>query len=561
MFIILFCLCVPNFLVYCAENNVIIASSVGEIKGLLVETRLGKEILSFRGIPYAKPPIGKRRFKDPIPIDTWEGVFDATREGPACPQATGINLSEDCLTLNIYTKRPDGNKIIWNEKLPVIVFIHPGGFSRYSSQSFLYGPRYLLDQDVVLVTINHRLATLGFMNTGDERASGNYAFKDQVIALRFVRDHISSFGGDPDLVTISGHSSGARSIHLHLISHMSKGLFHRAILMSGSMTTPIRAQKEQIDVIRRQASLLNCTAESLDAVLHCLSEKPSEAFGKSEYSFQEWNTAPALIWYPSIEPEVPGRERFLEDDIEVLMSSKRVANVPLLISVTSDEFNYRIIRAEDEAREGNDNLFQDLNRRWDELAPICFQYERNTSRSRLISQEIRKFYFNNEPIHLNNFDRLQMLYANSIVHYPTYRALNLIAEHSEASIYFYEFTYKGRYSYYISKKTKKPIAGVPHADYLQYIFNVENPIYNTGARFPIIRDKDPEFLTMNRLTTMWAHFAKTGEPWQAGSQLFQNKTWQKYTQDARIYLEFGEDLMMKSDFLKESMDFWSKLFP
>ena len=127
---------------------------------------------------------------------------------------------------------------------------------------------------------------LGFLNTGDEYSPGNMALKDQVLALKFVRDHIIAFGGDPKAVTLAGQSSGSRSIILHLVSRMSKGLFHRAIAMSGSMTTPIPPQREQLEMVRKVAYLLNCTTETTEQMVQCLRERPAQELGDIIPSFK-----------------------------------------------------------------------------------------------------------------------------------------------------------------------------------------------------------------------------------------------------------------------------------
>lgn len=155
-----------------------------------------------------------------MPVKPWNGTLDAIRDPPKCPQPviSAAEISEDCLRLNVYTKNISSlaNK-------PVIVFIHPGGFYENSGRSDEFGPQYLIQRDIVLVTINYRLAALGFMSTGTKEAPGNNGLKDQVVALRWVKAHIQSFGGDPNSVTLLGYSAGGISVTLHMVSPMSKG--------------------------------------------------------------------------------------------------------------------------------------------------------------------------------------------------------------------------------------------------------------------------------------------------------------------------------------------------
>lgn len=153
-------------------------------------------------------------------VKPWNGTLDAIRDPPKCPQPvdSAADISEDCLRLNVYTKNISSlaNK-------PVIVFIHPGGFYENSGRSDEYGPQYLIRRDIVLVTINYRLAALGFMSTGTKEAPGNNGMKDQVMALRWVQTHIQSFGGNPNSVTLLGYSAGGMSVTLHMVSPMSMG--------------------------------------------------------------------------------------------------------------------------------------------------------------------------------------------------------------------------------------------------------------------------------------------------------------------------------------------------
>lgn len=127
-----------------------------------------------------------------------------------------------------------------------------------------------MDRDIVFVAINYRLGILGFLSTGTKEAPGNNGLKDQVIALRWIRDHISKFGGDPNSVTLMGYSAGAMSTSMHLVSPMSRGLFHKAIVMSASVTMQWEIGSNQLDLAERQARLLNCSDDSIAGVVNCL---------------------------------------------------------------------------------------------------------------------------------------------------------------------------------------------------------------------------------------------------------------------------------------------------
>jgi para-nitrobenzyl esterase len=198
---------------------------------------------SFRGIPFARPPVGALRWRNPEPCEPWSGVRDATRFAPTSPQApTQIESllgravgeqSEDCLYLNIWTPACDG------ARRPVMVWIHGGAFILGAGSHGIYDGRKLAECDVVVVTINYRLGAFGFLALGplsEGRAPGSGAegIADQILALDWVKRNIASFGGDPDNVTIFGESAGGMSVSALLASPPARGSFHKAIAQSGA---------------------------------------------------------------------------------------------------------------------------------------------------------------------------------------------------------------------------------------------------------------------------------------------------------------------------------------
>jgi para-nitrobenzyl esterase len=218
--------------------------------GVVVETDRGRVegqdaggVQVFRGIPFAKPPVGALRFCAPQPAEPWTGVRDASAFGPSAVQSAmlfplpGMDVGrtdEDCLYLNVYTPAADG------QRRPVMVWIHGGGFVIGSGAQSIYDGTPLVRRgDVVLVTINYRLGPLGFLDLADlcpeiEGAVGNAGSRDQVAALEWVQRNVSAFGGDPGNVTIFGESAGGMSVGTLLGAPSARGLFQRAIAQSGA---------------------------------------------------------------------------------------------------------------------------------------------------------------------------------------------------------------------------------------------------------------------------------------------------------------------------------------
>ena len=220
-------------------SNTIIESAYGKLQGKEVDG-----VLSWKGIPYAKPPVGPLRFKAPERPDSWDGIRDAASFSPVAPQTQReimsffgndiSNMSEDCLYLNVWSPGAD------DKKRPVLVWIHGGSFVSGSGSADWYDGASFADKgEVVVVTINYRLGVFGFLHLGELGGeeyvtSGNCGILDQVAALQWVKENIAAFGGDPNNVTVFGESAGAMSIGVLLGLPSAQGLFHRAILQSGT---------------------------------------------------------------------------------------------------------------------------------------------------------------------------------------------------------------------------------------------------------------------------------------------------------------------------------------
>ncbi len=222
----------------------IVDTEYGKVQGAVNESGT---VVSFKGIPYAAPPVGDLRWREPQPPAPWEGVRDATKFCANCVQVNNRRLpwtdeymirgesSEDCLFLNIWTPAKSST-----DNLPVLVYIHGGGLREGSGSIDVYDGEELAKKGIVVVTINYRVGALGFLAhpwlsaESPHNASGNYGFMDQIASLKWMKANIAAFGGNPEKITVAGQSAGSRSVHQLTASPLAKGLICGAVTMSGA---------------------------------------------------------------------------------------------------------------------------------------------------------------------------------------------------------------------------------------------------------------------------------------------------------------------------------------
>ncbi|WP_048471646.1 carboxylesterase/lipase family protein [Mycolicibacterium chlorophenolicum] len=283
----------------------------------------------FAGIPYAAPPVGPLRFADPQPAAPWPGVRDATTFGPRCMQSLGGDIElgrqtdEDCLSLNVWTPAAASAK-----PRPVMVWIHGGAFVNGSGK--IYDARRLAARgDIVVVTINYRLGALGFLAhpaLGAPGHVGNYGLADQQAALRWVRDNISAFGGDPDRVTVAGESAGGMSVCDHLVAPGSRGLFAAAIIQSGPCQAQAALPVAQ-DRSLQYAAGRGCADPAQAA--RCLRALPADKLREPAWFYN--------IGDDELTGPVTGTAALPRDPMSTI-GSAGAQQVPVLMGTTRDEF-------------------------------------------------------------------------------------------------------------------------------------------------------------------------------------------------------------------------------
>ena len=316
------------------DNTLVVRTTTGQVRGV---ARPGGSA-EFLGIPYAQPPVGKLRWRPPVPAKHWKGVREATSSGASCVQPLlvgGWNRydaehgNEDCLFLNVITPAWPASK-----PLPVMFWIHGGANLGGSGSGGLYNDGTLTGHGVVLVTINYRLGVFGFFahpaltRESPHHASGNYGLMDQILALEWVRANIASFGGDPDNVTVFGQSAGSMDTGMLMTSPLASGLFEKAINESGAaFSPPVIPLAEAERYGQEAAAALNAPAGARGIAY--LRKIPAADL------LTKLGTR-ATQWPDGFTPDVDGWVIPRSPD-EVLAAGQEAA-IPLLLGTTSREF-------------------------------------------------------------------------------------------------------------------------------------------------------------------------------------------------------------------------------
>nr|XP_036215154.1 venom carboxylesterase-6-like isoform X2 [Bactrocera oleae] len=329
-----------NFSITKAAVPEVCIDQLGCIEGVHATDSGGQQYEAFYGIPFAKPPIGELRFKNPLPVDPWKGKLMAKEPRTECiqynqiPSIPTISGKEDCLYLNLY--RPKERS---TEKLPVLFYIHGGGLFSGTSSPAVNGPEYFMEtNEVILVLPAYRLGQFGFLSTGDEHMTGNFGLKDQNMALKWVQKYIYAFNGDPSRVTIFGHSAGSISTHLHMLSPASRGLFRNAVLMSGQANSPfIRKidQKSQVIQLAKGVGITNANEMSSSELADALRNVQATDLLKAGADLKVWSVYPFATFRTTIEQESWSEPFLTEDTFKLIGSPKMPKTVPWIGGYTS----------------------------------------------------------------------------------------------------------------------------------------------------------------------------------------------------------------------------------
>jgi para-nitrobenzyl esterase len=467
----------------------LVVTPVGSFRGASTAT-----MRSFKGIPYAAPPVGALRWKPPTPAPAAMGERDATKLATHCPQpaspfGSAMNTSEDCLYLNVYTPTTAGPH-------PVMVWIHGGAF--YLGQSDEYDPTPLVNKGIVVVTINYRLGALGFMGHPLLTAEGggtssNYGLMDQQLALHWVQNNIQAFGGDKGNVTIFGESAGGFSVHSQLVLTGAAGLFQRAIIQSGAYANEAGRQPTLMAAEAMGVSLLKAAGCADPCSLDAMRALSADAIVAAQASVQS-----ASGWVPAVDGKI------MPMGVGAAIKAGAYQKVPIMEGSNHDE--YRLFVALNEMTTGPltaDNYVTAMKTVFgDQAGPL-----------------LAMVYM---PAAYNGSAALAQAAAgtDAVFACPSLRASQALA--AGGPVYTYEFNDPKAPQIFLP-----PVSGfeygAAHASEIQYLFNLPKSVLAPDQR-----------ALADQMVGYWTNFAKTGDPNGMGMP-----AWPAYTSAANGILSLA----------------------
>ncbi|XP_017772568.1 PREDICTED: venom carboxylesterase-6-like [Nicrophorus vespilloides] len=532
------------------DESLQITLANGLIQGKTDRTDKGSKYRSFKGIPYAAAPIGERRFKGPSVAPSWDGILDATQDADMCVQITNEQYigSEDCLHLNVYTTQERAGP-----ELPVMVWIHGGAFMTGSSKQQIYGPDYLIEKNVVVVTINYRLGVFGFLSTEDISSPGNYGLKDQIAALRWVQANIQRFGGNPNNVTIFGESAGAASVSYLLLAPQAKGLFHGAISESGTALCPWALQRHPRNIafeVGIALGIITLSSEDLVNRLRTVDARLLHTASSSAAILNLISPLNGLPYSPTLEPEHD--DAVLSLGSHELFRTGEFNRIPYIIGFNSEESSV-LLELLDYLRPyllsydfvPTNLVPDDLN-----VPKISLDYIQ-------AGYKIKIKYFGFLSTSLARRTNILKYISDSQFVKPIKETVKLMSKY--VPVYFYEFSYEGRVglrainTYKPIKSDVRYVEGVGHSEEMWYLWKMAN----------LTADNYYDAKKTDVFTELWTNFAKNGAPTPSSivDPALGNLSWPASNSGNDFkYMDIGDELNVLDKPRQEAMDFWDDLY-
>uniref|UniRef100_A0A3B5B999 Neuroligin-4, X-linked-like n=1 Tax=Stegastes partitus TaxID=144197 RepID=A0A3B5B999_9TELE len=510
----------------------VISTAQGRIRGILtpLPSDLLGPVIQYLGVPYARPPTGDRRFQAPEPPLPWPGIRNVTQFAPVCPQS----LDERSMLGDMMPSWLTANLDI------------AATYLTHQSEDCLYLNIYVPTEEVRRL-FTERKQEGRFLSTGDQAAKGNYGLLDQIQALRWVKENIAAFGGDPSRVTVFGSGAGASCVSLLTLSHYSEDLFHRAIIQSGSALASWAVNYQPSKYARQLGERVGCGIDDSTQLVACLQ-------GRSYRELVEQNVTPAK-YHTAFAPVIDGD--VIPDDPQILMEQGEFLNYDVMLGVNQGEgvkFVEGIVDSEDGV------TAEDFDFAVSDFVDSLYGYPEGRDTLR----ESIRFMYTDWADRDNAETRRKTLVALFTDHQwvaPAIATADLHAQYGSPT-YFYSFYH------HCQSDATPPWADSAHGDEVPYVFGV--PMVGPTDLFNCNFSKNDVMLSAV-VMTYWTNFAKTGDPNQPVPQdtkfihtkpnRFEEVAWSKYTPKEQLYLHIGLKPRVRDHYRATKISFWLQLVP
>ncbi|KAF7284768.1 hypothetical protein GWI33_021636 [Rhynchophorus ferrugineus] len=523
---------------YCIAG-LIVDLPIGKVQGTTFASTNGQTFYAWRGIPYGQPPVGELRFMPPVKATPCDCILDGSKDRAACYftwtewPAIPAGHSEDCLFVNVYSPEDINNNSITNR--PVLFWIYGGSLQTGSGDFINTDPTAFLEQGIIVVTFNYRVGAFGFLSTNDDVILGNAGLKDQNLALSWTKENIHYFGGNPDEITIMGESAGAMSVGYQIVSPKSKGLFRGAIMQSGNSLSdffkvPTQARSSAYAIASRINSSITDSSSSSDvkAVLQSVSAD----------DFMQYSNDLGVLFTTIL--EVESEDSFLTEPMYEVLESGNFNQVPIIIGHNSEESLF-FYSTEDDLQNNADSIDASPSLLIPNM-PLKDGVDRQE-----IGEKIKDIYVGDGNFS-SNLAAVLNWYSDDRFVRTTYKQALLQSKY--VPVYFYRLSFYGTPS---KGHFLIPGAGkVSHGADVPYFFNI--------TVSPLKTDED--FLTRQRMVTLWSNFVKTLNPTPDGSNsdVLQNITWPVTTPSNVQVLDIGDDMEIYAGPKMKDIPFWDSIW-
>ncbi|XP_063375064.1 juvenile hormone esterase-like [Cydia amplana] len=510
----------------------IVHTPVGSYRGLWAQDG---NYSMFLGIPYARVD-PDNVFGPPIP-HKFEGMFDAVDDTARCPQIEELNKTItgtlNCLHVNINV--PSSASV--DNPLPVMIHIFGGRFEFGFAGRYLYGPRFLVRHDIILITFNYRVGPYGFFCLNTSKVPGNQGLKDQIQALRWIKENIRYFGGDDSKITVAGNSAGSISVDYHQ-HFLKEQLYHRVILQSGvALSHDLNEDSEpDRDAPIKLAKQLNYSTNDINDALSFLNKvEPLELIAATRDS--------GVIVKPCVEKQFENANNYITKYPADLNTVSR-RDVDVLVGITNDE-SYAILTL------GIGNGRFECEDFVSLVLETHFEFKNESKLSNEMKKIVRLFYYGDDVQCAENKRPDINVHADFVIHSPILRTVRKCLESGVDNIYFYMFSFAGERNYYKDyMNVPFTIDGAFHADELGYLYDIS---------YMKERLRDEDMLIVDRMTELWTNFVKYGNPTPKPSKLIPLQ-WPRVSQDKLPYMEINTELRLGSRPMHERMSFLDLLY-